>query len=172
MTQHDKRDEIELFLQGQGIPQITLVRVPRDGTVQDILAAAAAHGFAADGEAPTVLLEEAEEPLAPDATLEQAGVTHRGRVHVHRCRRVGVTVNFNADQKAEGFPPSATVGRVRKWAVGKHGFDLKGVDATEHLLQLCGSSDRPDEDVHIGALVTAPACGLCFDLVAKQRVEG
>lgn len=172
MIQHDKRDEIELFLQGQGIREITLVRVPRGGTVRDVLTAAAAHGLGVDGDAPLVLLEDAEEPLAPDATLEHAGVTNRSRVHVHRCRRVGVTVNFNADQKCEGFPPSATVGRVRRWAVGKHGFDLNGVDATEHLLQLCGSSDRPDEDAHIGTLVTAPACGLCFDLVVKQRVEG
>ena len=83
-----------------------------------------------------------------------------------------MTVNFNVDQKTKTFPPSATVGRVKKWAVGEHGFDLKGVDATEHLLQLCGSTDRPDEDIHIGTLVTAPACSLCFDLVPKQRIEG
>ena len=45
-------------------------------------------------------------------------------------------------------------------------------NATEHLLQVCDSAVRPDEDVHIGTLVTVAACGLRFDLVAKQRVEG
>lgn len=173
MTQHGTRDEIELFLQGEGIPDITLVRVPRDGTARDIIQAARAHGLSApDGAEALVLVEDGEEPLAPEVTLEAAGVGHRGRVHVHRCRQVAVTVNFNADQKTESFPPSTTVGRVKKWAVGKRGFDLQGVDATEHLLQVCSSTVRPDEDVHIGTLVQVPNCGLCFDLVAKQRVEG
>jgi len=173
MTQHGKRDEIELFLQGEGITDIALVRVPRDGTARDIVEAARAHGLSTpDGAEALVLVEDAEEPLAPDAPLEAAGIAHRGRVHVHRCRRVAVTVNFNADQKTESFPPSTTVARVKKWAVGKHGFGLAGIDATEHLLQVCGSTSRPDEDVHIGTLVEVPACGLCFDLVAKQRVEG
>ena len=173
MTQHGNHEEIELFLQGEGIPDITLVRVPRDGTTRDIVEAARARGLSApDGAGAVVLVEDAEGPLAPDAPLEAAGIAHRGRVHVHRCRRVAVTVNFNADQKTEPFPPSATVARVKAWAVGKHGFGLTGIDATEHLLQACGSTARPDEDVHIGTLVEVSACGLCFDLVAKQRVEG
>jgi hypothetical protein len=101
-----------------------------------------------------------------------AGITRRSRVHLHRCRQVAVTVNFNADQKAESFPAATTVARVMKWAVSKRGFNLSDVDATEHLLQICGSTDRPDEDVHIGTLVQAGACAVCFDLVPKQRVEG
>jgi hypothetical protein len=173
MTQHDNNDQIELFLQGERIPEIALIRVPRDGTTQDIVKAARAQGLGApSGAEVLVQVEDTEEPLAPDALLEAVGVGHRSRVHVHRCRRVAVTVNFNADQKTVSFPPSTTVARVKKWAVGKHGFDLSGIDATEHLLQVCGSAVRPDEDVHIGTLVQAPNCGLCFDLVAKQRVEG
>lgn len=172
MTQPDKDNEIELFLQGEGILEITLVRVPRRGTVRDILAVAATHDLTVGGDEPFVMLEDAEEPLQPDTTLQQAGVTHRSRVHVHRCRRVSVTVNYNGNPKTETFPPSATVARVKKWAVGKHGFNPAGIDATEHLLQLCGSADRPDEDIHIGSLVTSPACSVCFDLVPKKRVEG
>ncbi|MCZ7600609.1 MAG: hypothetical protein M5U09_26750 [Gammaproteobacteria bacterium] len=110
--------------------------------------------------------------MAPNARLDAVGIVHRGRVHVHRCRRVAVSVNFNGDTTGEDFPPSATVGRVKKWAVSKKAFNLQSVDATEHVLQMCNSSTRPDEDVHIGTLVTAPDCRLCFDLVAKQRVEG
>jgi hypothetical protein len=63
-----------------------------------------------------------------------------------------------------------TVHRVKQWAV--HEFGLSKVDATEHVLQLCGSTTRPDEDTHLGALVQYPECRLCFDLVPKQRVEG
>lgn len=165
---------IEIFVQGEGIPDIALVRVPGDGTVGDIVEAWRAHRRAgAGGEgALVVFLENEEEALDPAATLASAGIRHRGRVHLHRCRQVQVTVNYNGRQIARDFAPSATVRRVKRWVDGKDGFDLRGIDATEHLLQVCGTTVRPDEDIHIGTLVTLPGCPLCFDLVAKQRVEG
>jgi hypothetical protein len=174
VTESNQSNDIELFLQGEGIPEIILVRVTRTGTVRDILEAARARGLtpSTGGATPIVLIENGDEPLALDLTLDAAGISQRSRVHVHHCHQIAVTVNFNADAKQKDFSPSTTIARVQRWAVGKEGFDLKGVDATEHLLQICGTTVRPDEDVHIGTLVQAPACALCFDLVAKQRVEG
>lgn len=167
--------EIEVFVQGEGLPTITLVHVAGEGTIHDLVEAARAHGFpvnALDNREPVVLLENEDDALGLDTPLAVAGVGHRSRVHVHRCRHVHVTVNFNGASKERAFPPSVTVGHVHQWAVGKEGFNLPEVDATEHALQICGSATRPDEDIHIGALVSVPACTICFDLVAKQRVEG
>ena len=168
--------EIEIFVQGEGIPEIILLRVPGNGTVRDILRSAETQGvhFAGDERSQVIFSEDQEAELSPDLSLEEAHIGHRSRVHVHRCHRIEVTVNFNAAQKTRAFPPSATVERVKRWAVGPapEGFGLQGVDATEHLLQLCHSNTRPDEDTHIGSLVTFPDCQLCFDLVPKVRVEG
>ncbi len=166
--------EIEIFVQGEGIPQITLVRTPGNGTVRDILKSVEAQGvrFAGDERSLVILVEDQETVLSPELSLEDAHIGHRSRVHIHRCRRLEVTVNFNAAERTRGFPPSATIERVKRWAVGPEGFGLHSIDATEHLLQLCHSTTRPDEDTHIGSLVTYPDCGLCFDLVPKVRVEG
>ena len=168
--------EIEIFVQGEGIPEIILLRVLGNGTVQDILRSASAQGvrFAEDERSLVILIEDQETELSPDLSLEEAHIGHRSRVHVHRCHRVEITVNFNAAHIARAFPPSATIERVKRWAVGPapEGFGLHEVDATEHLLQLCHSTTRPDEETHIGSLVTFPDCGLCFDLVPKVRVEG
>lgn len=165
--------ETELFVQGEGIRDIALVRVSEGGTVRDVVEAARAQGLRAeDGETPSVTVEDDDAELDLDASLSAAGITDRGRVHVHRCKRVAVTVNFNARQKTDDFPPSTTVKRLKKWADSKKGFDLRGADATEHLLQVCGSDERPNEDTHIGTLVEVPDCSLCFDLVPKSRVEG
>ncbi|HEX6509573.1 MAG TPA: hypothetical protein VF221_18245 [Chloroflexota bacterium] len=168
--------EIEIFVQGERIPEIILLRVPGNGTVRDILKSAETQGihFAGDERSQVILVEDQGTELSPDLSLEEAHIGHRSRVHIHRCHRIEVTVNFNAAQKTRAFPPSATVERVKRWAVGPapEGFGLQGIDATEHLLQLCHSTTRPDEDTHIGALVTFPDCGLCFDLVPKVRVEG
>jgi len=169
-------NEVEIFVQGEGIPEITLVRVPGNGIVRDILKSAETQGvrFAGDERSLVILVEDQEMELSHDLSLEEPQIGHRSRVHIHRCHRLEVTVNFNAAQKTRAFPPSATVERVKRWAVGPEpeGFGLEGVDATEHLLQLCHSTTRPDEDTQIGSLVTFPDCGLCFDLVPKVRVEG
>jgi hypothetical protein len=168
--------EIEIFVQGEAIPEVILLRVPSNGTVRDILKSAETQGvrFAEDERSLIILIEDQETELSPDLSIEEAHIGHRSRIHVHRCHRIEVTVNFNAAQKIHTFPPSATVERVKRWAVGPapEGFGLQEIDATEHLLQLCNSTTRPDEEMHIGSLVTFPDCGLCFDLVPKVRVEG
>ena len=139
--------EIEIFVQGEGIPEIILLRVLGNGTVQDILRSASAQGvrFAEDERSLVILIEDQETELSPDLSLEEAHMGHRSRVHVHRCHRVEITVNFNAAHIARAFPPSATIERVKRWAVGPapEGFGLHEVDATEHLLQLCHSTTRP-----------------------------
>ena len=173
MTQPNARDYIEIFIQGEGISKITLVRVHIKDTVADIIKVALEHGLSTpEGSEVFVLVENTDAPLVLDAKIDEVGLIPRSRVHIHRCRRVEVTVNFNADQLKGFFPPSATVAWVKKWAVGKDGFVLSDLDATEHLLQVCHSTDRPDEDVHIGTLVKVLDGAICFDLVAKQRVEG
>lgn len=166
--------DIDIFVQGENIPEITLVRVPGSGAVRDILEATGAQGLrlAGDETSLIILAENTEEALALDLQLEAAHISHRSRVHIHRCRRLEVTVNFNADHKTHSFSPSTTVEHVKRWAVGKDGFNLQDIDATDHLLQLCNSTTRPDGDTHIGSLVQFPNCTLCFDLVPKQRVEG
>jgi hypothetical protein len=166
-----ERDDIELFLQGEGIRDIVLIRVQKGGAVRDIVAAARAAGLTvADGV--ELFLEDEESTVDMDAPIASTPIRHRGRIHVHRCRKVAVNVTFNGVQKQETFRPAATVKRVKRWAVGKNGFDLSDVDAAEHVLQLSGSSERPDEDIHVGTLVSPPQCSVSFDLVPKVRVEG
>ena len=165
---------MELFLQGEGERAIRVIEVPASGTVGDILTAAKDRGFVTLG-APAELLvfvEDADVELAVETTLAAAGIGEHHAVHIHRCRRVQVTVHFGSQSKQHEFAPGATIRRVKVWAVGPHGFNLPPVDATEHVLQITGTQDRPDEDVHVGTLVHAPHCAIAFDLVPKVRVEG
>jgi len=166
-----ERDEIELFVQGEGIQDIVLIRVLQAGTVRDIVAVARGLGLTA-AEGVELSLEDNDSTIDLDVLIAATAIKHRSRVHVHRCRKVAVTVAFNGGQKDETFPASATIKRVKRWAVGKKGFNLSDVDAAEHVLQLSDSSDRPDEDIHIGTLVAHPCCSVSFDLVPKVRVEG
>jgi hypothetical protein len=161
---------IQLFLQFEGHRRIELVQVEETATVADLLAAARRHGLTDDLlKGAHVFAHESENPLAPDAGLKAAGVRDKHRVHVHRCKKVAVTLHFNDLTVTLGFPPSTTVDKVKKEFVKK--IDMSKVDATEHVLQLCGTTDRPEPDTHIGSLVCG-CCEVCFDLVPIKRIEG
>lgn len=167
--------ELELFVQGEGLGGIRLIKADPESTFQRliaVLAADAGGGFAAAAASGqlTVMVEDSDKEVSSDISLKKAGVRSRQRVHIHRCRKVKVSVNFNGETAVDDFPPSTTVGKVKKWADRK--FDIDKVDATEHALQLCGTAERPDEDLHIGSLTNGTSCNVCFDLVPKKRVEG
>ena len=173
MAQLEAADHIELFLQGEGIHKITLVKVHLKDIVADIVKVGYEHGLRIPEDSEVfIFVENTDEPLELDVKIDEAGLSPRSRVHIHRCKEVEVTVNYRRDQKKDSFPPSATVDWVKEWAVGKDQYDMSSVDAAEHVLKVCNSGDQPDEDVHIGALAKFPDGTLCFDLVPKQRVEG
>lgn len=165
-------NELQLFVQGEGIADIQLVRVAEQSALRELIgklgSAFTETGAAADEF--IFLLEDSERELASDKSLKELGIKNRERIHISRCRKVKVSVNFNGREIADAFPPSRTVAKVKRWADKQ--FDIDGVDATEHALQICGTAKRPDDDTHLGALVRRPNCQVCFDLVPKKRVEG
>ena len=167
---------LQIFVQGEGKRDIRVVELPAQATVRELVEAAQAQGVTPQKSAHThdvvVFVENGHKPLALDATLESLGIGNHGSVHLSRCAHVTVTVHYNGKETTDTFGPGVPMHRIKEWAVGKKGFGLDPVDAGEHVLQLTGTSDRPDEDVHIGSLVGASGCEVQFDLVAKVRVEG
>jgi hypothetical protein len=163
--------KIEVFLQVEGGKDIVLVHVPQGGSVRDLLHVAKEHGpeFRED-DAIMVFIEDMDEAVELDVLLEDAGISHRGHVHVHRCHRVEVSVNFNGMRVSDSFPPSATVARIKKWAAKELGMSEK--DAAEHVLEVSGTKVSLDEDIHVGTLVVHPGCQISLDLRPKVRVEG
>ena len=164
------KETIEVYLQGPGLP-ITLVKLPSDGKISDLIGLAREKGLKIGVEqTPDVWLENAEEPLKHDASLQAAGIKSRSRVHIHTCQRIHVTVNFNGQSHQHPFSPASTIHDVKDWAAKK--FNLKETDISEYVLQVCGSSDRPKEDTQVGFYAEPGQCTACFDLVPQQRVEG
>lgn len=159
---------IEVFLQSEGRRAVDAVEVPEGATVGDLLQAARERGLADDDA--DVLLEDADDALDADTPLADAGVGVGAQVHIGRRRKVAVTVQFETRSVEARLAPSRRVLRVLKRAL-KH-FEIPRSEAKEYALQLCGTTDRPDLDVHLGALASGPEASVCFDLVLKNRVQG
>jgi hypothetical protein len=160
---------IDIFYQGELIREIAHLEADAEQTLGAVKARLVEkHG--GDGCA-LLFLEDKEEPL--DETLSVGAVAGLAgaRIHFHRCRHVGVAVTFAGEVAARNFGPGATVAHVKHWAAQLK-FGMTQEDASEHLLQISGTHERPAPGVHVGALASCPACRVTFDLVADQRVNG
>jgi hypothetical protein len=160
---------IDLFYQGEGVGEVSHIELEPDSTFATLKARLTErHGFPLEA---LLFVEDEDEPC-DEVVLVGDRATAKGlKVHVHRCRHVEVTVMFNSDTVDRRFSPSTTVARVKRWAA-EHKFGMSEEEAGEHVLQIAGNHDRPAPGTHIGSLTDGKVCGLAFDLVADERVNG
>jgi hypothetical protein len=160
---------IDVFYQGEGIREIAHFEADPAHTFAIVkLAIVEKHGLEHET---LIFLEDSDEPVDEQCFLRE----HIGRAgikaHLHRCRHIAVEVTFNGEIVHHRFGPGTTVNRVKKWAA-EHEFGMTPEEAAEHVLQISGSTDRPDPGTHLGAIVSCPDCRIAFDLVPNERVNG
>lgn len=176
-------ERLEVFVHGSGAKPAVAEGAPGE-TLQDVLLRVGA--ITADDTTLLVFVGECEEALseaddvedgldqqAPSEvskTLHELELHRHRHAHVHRCRHVAVEVHFAGKTKRHRFSPATTVAVATAWARKK--FHLDPGTAAEYVLQLCNSSEQPRGDKHLGELVTAPHCSLCFNLVKEVTPQG
>jgi hypothetical protein len=109
-------------------------------------------------------------PVDVGLTLEILDLKRQRHVHCNLCRHVAVEVNFGGKTKRHKFSPATTIEVVTLWARKKFHMDVAA--AAEYVLQLCNSSEQPRPDKHLGELVEAAKCAICFDLVKEVTPQG
>lgn len=158
-----------VFYQAEGLADVAMIEVEEGltlGDVRKLIVAAAGLG-----DELILFVEDDDEPAKLDEKFP-ANTTSVGiKLHLHRCRKVHVTVTYNGRAVRHQFSPAATVSKVKKWAAIKQ-FNMTPEEAGEHVLQLSGSYDRPAPNTHIGTLVKHPKCEVSFDLLPDERVNG
>lgn len=160
--------DIPLFLQFEGDPRIEMVTLREDARVADVRARAVALGFPALADA-LVFHQGDDQPLDEKRSLKAQKVAQKDRLCLHHCRQLHVTIRFAGEDKQHPFPASATIAEVKAWYVDK--IDMPEKDASEHVLQVAGTEDRPSPDVMIGSL-KSEQCRIALSLVPIKRVEG
>ncbi len=160
---------IDLFYQGEGVGEIEHIELEPNATFAVLKARLVEkHKVPVDA---LLFIEDEDEPIDEGVRLKDRATTKGLKVHIHRCRHVEVTVTFNGETVNRRFPPSATVARVKRWAAEKK-FGMSDEEAGEHVLQIAGTHDRPAPGTHIGALTNGKVCGVAFDLVPDERING
>jgi hypothetical protein len=167
---------IELMVEGEGLADVEIVRIPQGGTAREIVAAVALKGGFPAGEA-VLLVEDSDVPvdLALVVTEDIAG----GKIHhVHRTKRIAVKVFYKHLEKEKHFPPSARVQLVLDWAVSKDGFNIDAAIAPDMELALHDEKIPDDQkkalpkSAHIGRYVHHPHHCLDLDLIRGKVPNG
>ena len=160
---------INLFYQGEGRAQMEHLEMD-DATTFGQLKVQLTQRYGADDHA-HLFMEDDDELVDETRPLGEFATKAGLKVHLHRCRHVEITVSFNGKSVERRFAPSATIGRVKRWAAERK-FGMTHDDATDHSLQLSGTHTQPAANVHVGTLTDGKVCGLAFDLVPDPRVQG
>jgi hypothetical protein len=160
--------KITVFIQAEGIDELVEAELA-DNSFESLRKGLAKAGMKIEHDA-VLFLDEEDEPLDDKGTGIIAHLKPGARIHVSRCRKIAVTVNYLHRTAEHKFAPGARLKRVKKWAVDE--FKLEGPDAAEHVLQICGGAERPASDTPLQRLTDGRTCAVCFDLVPEKRVEG
>jgi hypothetical protein len=116
-------------------------------------------------------LEEVDDEIDPDITLEEAGVGHHQHVHRGHCRRIEIIVRFNGHYE-RAFGPATTIKTIHTWACGPHGAKMSREQAATHVLAVPGADHFLEDGVHAGSLVEGHDCTVTLDLLPRSRFEG
>lgn len=162
---------MEIYIQGKGIPDVKDRIVEPASRVDAVLEEAIKLGFPVEvvSEA-LVFIDDCEEPVILTITLEAAGIRDGSRVHVHTCRYIEVSGNYNGKTIIERFSPIVRVRTVKEKLAKKFEIDMH--DLGSFALLICGSQVELDENSPIGSLVHHAHCDLCFDLVKRENIQG
>jgi len=160
--------DIDIFYQLEGISEIQHILAPPDETVAALKARIKAkHGISDDA---WLFVEDDDGDIDESKSVGAIATSAGVKVHLHRCRRVDVTVAFAGRTLEHKFAPGTTVARIKRWAAQELGMSKE--DVGEHVLQISGTHHRPTPSTHIGTLAKCPACRIAFDLVPDERVNG
>jgi hypothetical protein len=164
--------QTRVYIQSEHFPDVKLVEIDDHATFDELKHAVLAllpHGT--DASELTLSVEDDNDDAHSNAThVKHLKKEHGVRVHLHRCKHVEAHVRFNGQLVQHQFSPATTIGRVREWA--GHKLHMQPGDIAEHVLQIAGTNEQPDIDVHIGTMAKCPQCTVTFDLVPVHRING
>jgi hypothetical protein len=154
---------VELFVHAAGSEHPEIIEIQTSALVREILAREDSDG--------RIWVEEADEEVDLDITLEAARIGHRHHVHRGRCRRIEVAVRFNGNYE-RSYSPAATIATVEKWAFGHEVANFSPEQAAKHVLAVPGADHFLEGGVHVGSLVVHGSCKVVLDLLPRSRFAG
>ncbi len=146
------------------------IAVQGDETIASLLARLRGELSGADHEPEllAVFTDDEEEEVHHDRKVCECGPHGPKILHLHRCRKVAVTVFYNGTETRD-FNPNATIRRVAEWAKKQFKVD----EGRKWVLRLdSADGEILDSDARLGKLVNSPACKVALYLTERCMIQG
>ena len=162
---------VRVYIQSEYFPDIKKIELEDDASLEELKdAALALLPQGTNISELSLSIEDEDIDLNVIKFIKQLKNKHGIRVHLHRCKQIEVHIQHGIQILKSLFRPATSVGYIRLWAGRKLG--MQPADIAEHVLQISGTNEQPDVDVHIGTLTKRPNCSLTFDFVPAHRING
>ncbi len=155
---------MELFVHTSNDEQPEIVNIEDSALVRQLLVEGDPEGH--------VWIQEVDEEIDLNITLEAAGIRHHHHLYRGHCHRVEVVVRWNGTDYEHTYGPATTIKTVEKWGFGPEVADFSPEQAAKHALALPGADHFLPVAVHVGSLVTPGTCKVVLDLLPRSRFEG
>jgi hypothetical protein len=155
---------MELFVHTHGNEHPEIIEIEGTALVRELLIEEEPDG--------RIWVEEADEEISLDITLESAGIRPHHHVHRGRCHRVQVVVRFNGHRFEHPYGPSTIIKAVKGWAFGPDAAGFSPEDAAKHVLAVPGADHFLEDGVHVGSLANPGKCEVVLDLLPRSRFAG
>lgn len=123
------------------------------------------------GEVVSIAVQDADDDLDISMTIQEARLTEGHRLHLARCERVTVAVEYNGATKSHAFRPNKRIKSVKEWAVSAKAFNIAPRDAADLVLAYGNPLQKVSEGLHIGDLRFSD-CRLTLSLVPINFFQG
>jgi len=168
LTTKNKMADIELHVHTCEGVEPKLIKIASDATVEQLIKELQAAGAAVGEPGEDIILWVENEEVACERgrKLHEHGIGHGRHIHCHRCKHVKVFVTHESHIKEKSFAPSATIHKVREWAV--EAFGLRGREQDEALYLHGDLKTKLPEHAHVGSFVKPSHCELDLCLAHKE----
>jgi len=114
--------------------------------------------------------EDSHKPADLDLTLADLELDKHHHLHCSRCPEIDTFIHFSEKELNRKFSPATTVEAATRWA--RENLRLDAAAASEFILQLTGTQEKPRSSQHLGELVQGGECKLSFELVKEMTPQG
>lgn len=163
--------DIKIYLHTENEKEPEILSISKTEKIKDFIQKHKERkGFSEKIEEIYLFIEDEDENIIIEH-FEEIEFPEKTHLHLHRCKKISVVINYNGKDESKYFSPATTGKKVFEWAIKE--FKISPVDALNFEIRINNQKGELLKDTdHIGSFVSHHHCELNLFLVPKVNIQG